>query len=266
MAEGIRPVAGLDVDDRATPGGLGPADEVAGRRVLPRRPGARRAQDLPVRLPERATRCVGAEQRDDVVRENRAAVELVVQLEVINAGTHGVMPIHHPRRVLGVPETRIGPGLTAKLGRGVVVAAAEHLGPPRPGGPAGQRMVQENEPLARGEQLRQPPGHLGCGRDRLRGMAAPQVKTGQVVAENGVEHPAVLRAEPLLGGRLGGVREHPSPPGADVAEHAGERVHVDPMAPGNRQNAHGSAGAHQVPASRARRKKAAPAAVYPPST
>jgi hypothetical protein len=154
MAEGIRPVAGLDVDDRATPGGLGPADEVAGRRVLPRRPGARRAQDLPVRLPERATRCVGAEQRDDVVRENRAAVELVVQLEVINAGTHGVMPIHHPRRVLGVPETRIGPGLTAKLGRRVVVAAAEHLGPPRPGGPAGQRMVQENEPLARGEQLR----------------------------------------------------------------------------------------------------------------
>src|ERR1700722_10910736 len=36
-AESVRPVAGLDVDHRAAPGGLGPGDEVTGGRVLPRR-------------------------------------------------------------------------------------------------------------------------------------------------------------------------------------------------------------------------------------
>ena len=266
-AEGVRPVAGLDVDHRAASGGLSPGDEVTGGRVLPRRARrSRRAQHLPVCLPERAVRRVRADQGEDVGFENGAAVQLVAQLEVVEAGTHGVVPIHHSRGVLRVPEARIGPGLTAKLGGGVVVAAAEHLGPPWPRGPAGQRVVQEHEALPRGEQLRQPPGHLGCRRDRLRGAPAPQGETRQVMAQEGVEHPAVFRAKPLLGGGLDGAGEGPATFGADVAEHAGERILIDAVTSGDGQKAHRPAGAHQAPASRARRKKSAPATVYPPST
>ena len=266
MAERVRSVAGLNVDDRATSGGLGPGDEVAGCRVLPRRAGARRAQHLAVGLPERAAGRVGAEQRDDVVLEDRAAVQLVVQHEVVDPGAYRVVPVDHPRRVRRVPESRIGPGLAAKFSRRVVVAAAEYLSPSRPRRPPGERVVQEHETLARGEQLGQPPGHLGCGGDRLWGGPAPQRKARQVVTENGVEHPAVLRAEPPLRGGLDGVGEHPATVGADVAQHPGERVQIDAVPPGDGQQAHHSAAPHQAPASRARRAKDAPAAVHPPST
>ncbi len=68
------------------------------------------------------------------------------------------------------------------------------------------------------------------------------------MAEGGVERPAVFRAEPLLGGGLGGVGECPATFGADVAEHAGERVQVDAMTPGDGQQAHRSTEAHQAPA------------------
>ena len=240
MAERVRSVAGLNVDDRATSGGLGPGDQVAGRRVLPRRACARRAQHLAVGLPERAAGCVGAEQRDDVAGENRAAVQLVVQHEVVDPGAYRVLAVDHPRGVPRVPETRIGPGLTAELGGRVVVAAAEYLGPSRPRRPPGQRVVQEHETLTRGEQPGQPPGHLRCGRNRPRGSPAPQRQTRHVMAQNGVEHPAVLRAEPPLRGRLDGVGEDPAAVGAHVTQHAGERVQVDAVPPGDGQDAHRS--------------------------
>ena len=70
MRERLRPVPGLEVDDGAAPGGLGPADEVAGRRVLPGRSGPRRAQYLVVRLPEGTVRRVGPQQRNDVSESN----------------------------------------------------------------------------------------------------------------------------------------------------------------------------------------------------
>jgi hypothetical protein len=41
--------------------------------------------------------------------------------------------------------------------------------------------------------------------------------------------------------------EYPAAFGADVAEHAGERVQVDAMAPGDGQKAHCPAAAHQDP-------------------
>ena len=53
VGEGRRAVAGLDVDDRAAAGRGRPGDEVAGRRMGPRRAVARRAEHLVVRLAER---------------------------------------------------------------------------------------------------------------------------------------------------------------------------------------------------------------------
>jgi hypothetical protein len=267
MGERVRPVTGLEVDDGAAPGGLGPADEVAGRRVRPGRAGSRRAQHLVVRLAERPVGSLGPQQRHDVRVEHRAAVQLVVQREVVDARAHRMIRIGHPRGVPRVPEPRIGPAPAAQRSRRVVVPAAEHLGPARPGGPAGQRVVQEHEPLARVEQLRQPPGDPRSGRDRLRRGPAPQRQARQVVTEDGVEHAAMLRAEPVLGGRLDRVREHPAAFGADAGQHAGERVKVDPVTSGHGQEAHAyRASGSRAPASRPKRKKCAPAAVYPPST
>jgi hypothetical protein len=262
LAERVRPVPRLQVDDGAAPGRLGPADEVAGRRVLPRRTGPRGAQYLVVGLPERPVGCVRPQQRDDVRGEHRAVVQLVAQLEVAHAGAHRMARVDHPRGVARVPEARVRPVPAAEPGGRVVIAAPEHLGPARPGGPAGQRVVQEHEALAGLEQLRQPPGHPGGGRERLRRRPAPQGQARQVVTEDSVEHAAVLRAEPVLRGRLHRMREHPAALGADSGQHAGERVQVDPVTPGHGQEPH----AYRAPASRARRKKSAPAAVYPPST
>ena len=127
-------------------------------------------------------------------------------------------------------------------------------------------MVQEHETLPGLEQPGQPPGDPGAGRDRPRRRAAPQGQAGQVVADDGVEHAAGIRAEPVLRGGLHRVREHPAALGAQAGQHAGERVQVDPVASGNGEQAQRPGGVHQALASRARRKKSAPAAVYPPST
>jgi hypothetical protein len=58
------------------------------------------------------------------------------------------------------------------------------------------------------------------------------------VAEDGVEHTAMLRSEPVLGGGLDRVREHPAAFGADTGQHAGERIQVDPVTSGHGQEAH----------------------------
>ena len=176
MPERVRPVAGLEVHHRAAPGGLGPADEVAGRRVLPRRTGSRRAQHLVIRLPERPGRSVRPQQRHDVRGEHRAAVQLVAQLEVIHPGAHRMIRVAHTRAVYRAyrnPESGQLPA--AQRARRVVVAAAQHLGPARPGGPAGQRVVQEHEALARVEQLGKPPSHV-------RQRAAPAAARSRAAA------------------------------------------------------------------------------------
>jgi hypothetical protein len=262
MPQRVRPVAGLEVHHRTAPGALGPADKVTGRRVLPRRTGPRRPQHLVIRLPERPGRSVRPQQRHDVGGEHRAAVQLVAQLEVIHPVAHRMINSSHSYGVLRVPEPRIRPLPLAQRRRRVVVASAQHLGPARPGGPASQRVVQEHEPLARVEQLRKPPGHRVNGRHRPRRGPAPQRQARQVVTQHRVELPAVLRAQPVLRRGLDRVLEHPAPFGADAGQHGGERVPVDPVPPGHGQDAH----AQTVPESRPRRKKCAPAAVYPPST
>jgi len=258
----VRPVAGLEVHHRAAPGALGPADEVAGRRVLPRRTGPRSPQHLVIRLPERPGRSVRPQQRHDVGGEHRAAVQLVAQLEVIHPGAHRMISSSHSRGVPRVPEPRIGPVPAAQRGRRVVVAAAQHLGPARPGRPARQRVVQEHEPLARLEQPAQPLSHRVKGRHRPRRGPAPQRQARQVITQHRAELPAVLRAQPVLRRGLDRVLEHPAPFGADAGQHGRERVPVHPVPAGHGQDAH----AQTVPESRPRRKKCAPAAVYPPST
>ena len=238
MRQRVRPVPGLEVHHRTAPGALGPADQVTGRRVLPGRTGPRITQHLVIRLPERTGRSVCPQQRHDVRGEHRAAVQLVAQLEVIHPGAHRMTPIDHPRGVPRVPEPRIGPVPPAQRRGRVVVAATQHLGPPRPGGPASQSVVQEHEPLARVEQFAKPASHERRGRHRPRRGPAPQRQARQVITQHRVEHPAVLRAQPVLRRGLDRVLEHPAPSGADVGQHGGERVPVDPVPPRHGQYAH----------------------------
>ena len=238
MPQRVRPVAGLEVHRRTAPSALGPADKVAGRRVLPRRTGPWSTQHLVIRLPERPGGSVRPQQRHDVGGEHRAAVQLVVQLEVIHPHAHRMIRSAHSRGIPRVPEPRIGPVPAAQRGRRVVVAAAQHLGPARPGGPARQRVVQEHEPLARLEQLGKPASHEGRGRHRPRRGPAPQRQARQVITQHRVELPAVLRAQPVLRRGLDRVLEHPAPSGADAGQHGGERVPVDPVPPGHGQDAH----------------------------
>ena len=238
MRERVRPVPGLEVNHRAAPGGLGPADEVAGRRVLPRRTGPRSTQHLVVRLPERPGRSVRPQQRHDIGGEHRAAVQLVAQLEVTHPRAHWMIRSANPRGVPRVPEPRIGPVPAPQRRRRVVVAAAQHLGPARPGGPASQRVVQEHEPLARVEQLGKPASHERRGRHRPRRGPPPQRQARQVITQHRVKHSAVLRAQPVLRRGLDRVLEHPAPFGTDAGQHGGERVPVDPVPTGHGEEAH----------------------------
>jgi hypothetical protein len=238
MTERLRPVPRLEVNHRTAPGGLGPADKVTGRRVHPRRTGPRSTQHLVVRLPERPGRSVRPQQRHDVRGEHRAAVQLVAQLEVIHPGAHRMIRSTNPRGVPRVPEPRVGPGHPAQRRRRVVVTPAQHLGPPRPRGPAGQRVVQEHEPLSGLEQVIKPPRHQRRRRHRPRRGPALQDQPRQVITQDRIEHPQVLRSQPVLRRGLDRVREHPAPLGADAGQHAGERVQVDPVPPGHGQDTH----------------------------
>jgi hypothetical protein len=238
MRERLRPVPRLEVDDGAAPGGLGPADKVTGRRVLPGRTGPFSPQHLVTRLPERPGRSVRPQQRHDVRGEHRAAVQLVAQLKVIHPGTHRMINSSHSHGVPRVPEPRVGPGRTAQRPRRVVVAPAQHLRPARPGRPPGQRVMQEHESLPRVEQLRKPASHRVNGRHRPRCGPALQDQPRQVITQDRIEHPQVLRAQPVLRCGLDRVREHPAAFVADAGQHAGERVQVDPVPPGHGQDAH----------------------------
>src|SRR4029079_6529462 len=140
-------VAWLHVDDWTPAGRRGPGDQVTGRGMRPRWAGAGCSEHLVERLSERADRCVGAHQRDDVRLEDRAAVQLVGQGEVLDADAHRMVGIDDPGYVLGVSEPGVGPALAPQLGGSVVVAAAEHLSPGRPPRPAGEGVVQEHDSL-----------------------------------------------------------------------------------------------------------------------
>ena len=238
MHERVRSVPGLEVHHGTAPRGLGPADKVAGRRVLPRRTGPRSTQHLVVRLPERPGRSVRPQQRHDVRGEHRAAVQLIAQLEVIHPGAHRMINSSYSHGVPRVPEPRIRPVPPAQRRRRVVVTPAQHLGPPRPGGPAGQRVVQEHEPLPRLEQLAKPTRHDRRRRHRPRRGPALQDQARQVITQHSVEHANVLRAQPVLRPGLDRVREHPAAFGADAGQHPGERVQVDPVPPRHSQDSH----------------------------
>ena len=61
-----------------------------------------------------AGRRVGAQQRDNIRLEDRAAVQLVGQGEVVDADAHRMVGVDDPGGVFGVSEPGVGPALAAQ--------------------------------------------------------------------------------------------------------------------------------------------------------
>ncbi len=202
---GLRPVAGLQVDEGAVDRPLGPADQVGAGRMLPAFVVVHPAGDSVGGGVEAVARegVVGAQQRRDGVLEHLGEVEFVGQGEARrDAGQHWV--IGGGDRLVGdvVAVSGVQPPLAAQLARAVEEAPAQPFGVLRPGGPAGQRVVQGDDPLAFGQQGFEPGLEGGVRLDVAGAGVGGEVQPRHVVEHERVEAAHALGVHQPRGGGL----------------------------------------------------------------
>ena len=197
-------------------------------------------EDVLVRGREQAAvhRRVGAQERHHVLLEHGAAVELVGEREVGDAGAHRVIGSDDACRVARDPRARRRPVASPQPARRVVEPPAERFRPSLPRRPAGQRVVGDDHALAVAEELDHRLAYCLRRADRVRAVPRAAGAIPGVVGEDGVPPPGRGRIEPVLGRRLAGVRPAPSARAADGLDHLEQGVEVDAMTAGEHEDVH----------------------------